>query len=212
MKLMERSLFSKYRSCLMGLAAIMIMVFHLTATQDFSSIGRMGVIIELLNSGVDIFVLLSAFGCYYSMNKDPSIISFYKKRFLNVVPMSVLLILIFCVVESILGIKSLGNAFIDALRIGSDNPAWYVPFSILLYISYPMLHCLSKTPKGHLYLLTIALVFIIINLVWNHVDVNSYNLVEASLARLPIFLLGCYLAKSDKKNALFIASEVAVLV
>lgn len=68
---------SKSRTMLMGLAMIMIMIFHTTI--------KMPAILDLAKNfgdfGVNIFFLISGFSMFYAWKKDSDLKHFYKKRF-----------------------------------------------------------------------------------------------------------------------------------
>ena len=64
---MELSLISQYRTALMGIATIMILVCHSAGPISMPSI--IGYPISYLNIGVDIFLFLSGMGMYYSLKK-----------------------------------------------------------------------------------------------------------------------------------------------
>ena len=61
-------LLSKYRMELFGVAAIMIMIFHCQVLMVLP--GWFSLINAHLNSGVEIFLLLSGMGLYYSFSKN----------------------------------------------------------------------------------------------------------------------------------------------
>lgn len=82
------NLLSKHRSFIMGIAMMMIMLHHLyfvgfpcnTLALDYGMLG------------VDIFLLLSGFGIYFSLAKnwDKPIGSFYRRRLVRIFPAAIL--------------------------------------------------------------------------------------------------------------------------
>ena len=57
---------SQYRTPLMGISALMVIMCHFVLYSDnLSNVVRR--LLELGNVGVDIFLLLSGIGCYYSL-------------------------------------------------------------------------------------------------------------------------------------------------
>lgn len=72
---------SKYRSPIMGMAIIWVVMFHYRLQAPILS-----VISNYGYAGVDFFMFLSAFGLYYSMSKNDNVMMFYKKRFLRIFP------------------------------------------------------------------------------------------------------------------------------
>lgn len=83
---MNWSVFSTYRSLMMGAAAVLVVLCHMHYVVDVHSrIGKM--IIEICNNGsmgVEMFLFLSGIGLYYSFSKKPKLLDFYKKRISNV--------------------------------------------------------------------------------------------------------------------------------
>ena len=76
------------RGVLMGVSALLIAFFH-CYSYKFSS-GWLGDILLFMrktgNIGVDIFLILSAIGLYFSFSKDDNLIKFYKKRVIRILP------------------------------------------------------------------------------------------------------------------------------
>ena len=67
---------SRYRGVLMGIAIIMIVLFHvaLPRSSAFFGLKRMG------NMGVDIFFFLSGIGLWFAWTKRPEVLHFYRRR------------------------------------------------------------------------------------------------------------------------------------
>ena len=74
---------SKFRTPLMGLATLNVMLLHIF--QNFEMLGS-DVIFYVFESGADLFMLLSGFGLFYSVDKGGSLGSYFKKRFLRIYP------------------------------------------------------------------------------------------------------------------------------
>lgn len=64
----EISLLSKYRTQLMGLAMLLILIFHTGI--DVKSVNVIRSIKDIGDVGVDIFLLLSGIGLYFSYSKN----------------------------------------------------------------------------------------------------------------------------------------------
>ncbi|WP_278819616.1 acyltransferase family protein, partial [Hoylesella nanceiensis] len=80
-------LISKYRTELMGIAMLLVVLFHGYVPQSswFYGLKRMG------NVGVDVFLFLSGIGLWFSWRSCPNLKHFYKQRFLRVYPTWLLL-------------------------------------------------------------------------------------------------------------------------
>ena len=68
MKNSELNLLSKYRTQLMGLAMLLILIFH--SSIDLSHINIIRSLKDTGDVGVDIFLLLSGIGLYFSYTKN----------------------------------------------------------------------------------------------------------------------------------------------
>lgn len=73
---------STYRSELMGYSILWIMMLHFTFTQ----VKPLGFIAQYGFAGVEIFMMVSGFGLFFSLEKDASLKHFYKKRLLRIFP------------------------------------------------------------------------------------------------------------------------------
>ncbi|MFV0538204.1 MAG: acyltransferase family protein [Dysgonomonas sp.] len=90
---MELNLLSKYRSQLMGIAILWIMLFHSNLDVSFFTI--FDLIKSIGNAGVDIFMFVSGFGIYYSLIKGVSLKTFYKNRLWRILPYYLPIVIIF---------------------------------------------------------------------------------------------------------------------
>ena len=73
---------SRYRSELMGWSILWIMMLHFT----FNQIKPLGFIAQYGFAGVDIFIFVSGFGLFFSLDKNDDLITFYRKRLLRIFP------------------------------------------------------------------------------------------------------------------------------
>ena len=214
----ELSLLSKYRVSIMGIAAIMIMVFHTSSTSDYEKLGILKMFIGFLNCGVDIFLFLSGIGLYYSFSEDSNILNFYKKRFLNIIPISLIILVPFIFAKWCLGIQSLREAFTESIALGSHNPAWYIVFIIILYFVFPWIYHFLTKGSDNERILRLALTLIsvvILCYIWCYFDADSYRKFEISLTRLPSFMLGCWMGdkvKKGRKSSAWILLLIGVIV
>lgn len=75
---------SKYRTQYMGLAIIILMFCHSTVSIPTGLNNVLLGVRALCQCGVDIFMLLSGLGCYYSFSNTPKTSAFWKKRFIKI--------------------------------------------------------------------------------------------------------------------------------
>lgn len=180
---------SKYRSELMGFAILWIMTFHFSFTQIqlFDLFAKNGY------GGVEIFMLVSGYGIYCSLEKENSLYQFYKKRFLRIFP-----------IYYIIGIT-------DSIIIFHDNfvsylfryttigfwtngcyADWYIPTVIILYLIAPFLKCLFDLRKTYICFIG-ALLFILLSFFLADgifIDRAHYFMVY----RVPAFIFGMFCA------------------
>lgn len=74
---------SKYRTPIMGIAAILVVLVHTSMTLQvwvFEQIRYYGY------TGVDIFLFLSGFGLYHALHKKPKLSTFFTRRMLRIYP------------------------------------------------------------------------------------------------------------------------------
>lgn len=137
---------SKYRTLIMGIAILWVILFH-TTKLDFSL--PIYVKFPLFNlgfGGVDIFILLSGFGIYCSLHKDDDILNFYKKRIKRLLP-ALPIILFFAFYrndfsfESIIGYVTQLNFFSPKYSFDIDyGRFWYIPIITVFYFISPILY------------------------------------------------------------------------
>jgi len=127
---------STYRSELMGWAILWIMMLHFTFTQ----IKPLGFLAQFGYAGVEIFMLVSGFGLFFSLDKDRDITKFYKKRLLRIFPTYYILgvfasILLYHdnIVTYLFRYSTIG------FWTGGAYGEWYIPSIVLLYIVAPFL-------------------------------------------------------------------------
>lgn len=169
---------SSMRIYLMGIAIMMIMLFHCKIF-PFSFFGYWG---------VDIFLLLSGYGINYSLSKKESIGSFYLRRILRIMPGALLCGIVFHYVGCAHGLRRLA---VYGLNL------WYVRAILFFYLISPFLYWVIQKWR-----LRASFLLIVISLVAGCVDLILYpdyamgrenlivDLFAWSLPRLPLFVLG----------------------
>lgn len=156
----------------MGLSAILIMAYHLN-------------LISIANIGVDIFLLLSAMGCYFSLSKDFNIKSFYKKRAMRILPSFILIsgsLYFFRILFS-----SHDISIITYLGLGvfsGDLTFWFVPLILICYLIAPFIFKLVHCRHALIVILLLSATIFILSPKLNFL-----------FARLPIFFLSMYFSK-----------------
>ena len=224
------NLLSKYRGQLMGLAALFIMICHNSVYHPYSI--NFGYIRPFFQCGVDIFLLLSGIGCFYSFAKTPETLRFYKKRFIRLVPTYLIFVLIygiwcitiysnstggflhdFPVVKLFAGTytKSAGE-FLHEFSVISFFTAnvvtiWFVGAIIVLYLLFPLIYRLVLKSELAVWLLILALYVI------NYIPalVESGFIYSIFTLRIPSFLLGVMIGKRIRSGEIVISNKKVVL-
>jgi len=177
---------STYRSELMGCSIIWVMMLHFT----FNQIHPLGFIAQYGYAGVDIFMMVSGFGLYFSLEKDHHIEKFYKKRLLRIFP-----------TYYIIGVLGSSLLFHDTIfeylfrystigfwtnNIYSD---WYIPSLVFLYILSPFIKLFFD--KRYFIILTVFVIGILGLAYW---VADKENLLDRMhfffLYRIPAFIFG----------------------
>lgn len=189
-------LISKYRSELMGIAIIWVILYHLILAQDSPySFGFLNTILGNGYGGVDFFLYLSGFGLVRSWNKclqqnqSHAINFFYKRRILRLAPTYIFICILYSVYQN-----NWSTLFYSISTIGHwvnhNRYDWYVPTILLLYLSFPILYKLIQQHK--LKFIVISFIIILLTTVSFNYLSTSNDLRMLSISRIPIFTLGIY--------------------
>lgn len=188
---------SKYRSELMGWAIVWIMMLHFR----FILIKPLGFIAQYGYAGVEIFMLVSGFGLYYSLDKNDNIGQYFKRRILRIFPVYYIIGFFASVFLFHDGIFTyLFRCSTIGFWIGDPFWEWYVPSIVALYMVAPLLK--KAIDNNHISL--IALMCVLIIAVSYYIVANEIVGAKAPhfflLYRIPAFVLGmicAYWIKND---------------
>ena len=189
----DGSLFREYRDPIMGLAILIIVVFHFHPEANYLHlIDRYGW------AGVDMFIFVSAIGLCYSLSYKPQLLNFFKRRIVRIIP-TWWLFLTGIVVVSLIAHKSHPGTIVELLcyytGIGwwlnglFDAPMfvyyyeWYVPTQLGLYLIFPLLFYI---PRKYLPLVWTFILMCVELMLRKEVLVSIYF----SYSRLLTFLTG----------------------
>ena len=70
----------------MGISMILVMMFHVASDQDMPFYN----LLHLGNIGVDMFLFLSGIGLWFSWTKNSSLLKFYRRRLMRILPASII--------------------------------------------------------------------------------------------------------------------------
>lgn len=196
------AIISEYRSVLLGIAALGIIVFHYfedvlryeNGNQILYCLAKVynGIVGSI---GVEFFLFLSGMGLYYSLKKNSGIREFWIKRFSRVLIPYFVWATPFWIVKDVVIEKSGGGQFIKDLSLISfwlegNRNLWFIAFIIIAYILMPYIYWIIEHPQKQ-WLLTInaiiyCIIIVIIKIFFKQFFVNT----EIALLRVPIFVLG----------------------
>jgi len=170
----------------MGFATIWVVLVHfpfdIPVFIYFEKIGYMG---------VDIFMLLSGFGLFFSLqNPRFKFLSFYKKRLSRILPTYFVVVIFFCLFkhDTFLGFLKIVTTY--GYWTGEHAFDWYVPSILLLYLLSPilrnMLNC-NKLPFLCFFSIALIIVFLF-GMIYNGYKFTEFKFMFYS--RIPVFILG----------------------
>lgn len=211
--IVKYDLLSKYRTQLMGLAMIWVVLYHIklpvvpNVLQQIKNIGY---------GGVDIFLFLSGMGLYMSVYKDSSIKNFYERRVKRIFPKYILVVLLFSLIliyRNEIGAKEL---FLNLLSISfflniSKGPfGWFIPSLLVLYLVTPLyIKVFKKVDKKECF--TYGVIGIVLVLCVSLANMNlSYLLIFIS--RIPIFIIGILFGYNMQINKYITKKQLLIYV
>lgn len=202
----QLALLSKFRTSLMGIAAIMIIAVH--ACDYGVMLPRfLEVLLTYGYLGVDLFLFLSGVGCWYSLSKNPVNCQWYKKRFVRVFVPYIIMQIPFWIYHIIVGTFDFKDQLLTFSTIGfwlKHVGAWYVALLVPLYLLTPPLY--EYLSRGKKFWRSLFLILILIFFCSWDIDINETNLdsivhnIQWAFCRVPSFIIGFSLAPLVKQN------------
>lgn len=192
-------LVSKYRTELMGVATILIILCHMPA-HGVAMPSILKTIIAHGGTGCDIFLLLSGLGMYHSLqglkSNGGGILSWYRKRFARLMIPYLLICAPLFHVFAIREQWSIGQYFMRLSTLSSWTEGWglwFVALIIVLYLVTPLLDKMLTGNKKWYWLSALVV------LTWLSgsipVSEGIVSHVQFGLCRVPCYLIGYVLAK-----------------
>lgn len=221
------SVLSSQRQVLMGIATLWLVLHHSYYLNLSNSPVSSNLIWKVFsfavslfkpigNVGVEIFLICSGLGLYYSFSKNSNLKSFYKKRAIRLLPPCLIIIPIYYAFTNI-GIKEyFSSVFLVDYFINENCDFWYIALIIILYAFYPLIHRFVEKNKDITVIIfsavLIALEFLMVFVLKIELGTRYYFIL-----RIPVFILGVWLGKKSmekkeiKTSALVILAGVLVL-
>jgi peptidoglycan/LPS O-acetylase OafA/YrhL len=204
MNKIELSDISLYRKPMMGVAILLIMLYH----THMDDLYFMYYVKNCGNVGVDIFLFLSGIGLWYSWQKTPSLRQFFSRRFGRVFPEFFVIACIFYLCDynsdapkdSHNMIELIGNITINwCFWSNGSRTFWFIPAIMAMYLFAPAyMNLIRKNPSMRWIPVLIILFDIFVQY---NIDVrHAIGHLEIFINRIPIFLIGMNCGKSVKEN------------
>ena len=217
------NLVSKHRQKIMGIAIILIILFHSAFTIPIISS-----FFDTLYCGVDIFLFVSGFGIYVAIKKYNNTLLFYKKRISKIFPIYIPAVFCYYIIffvkngyfsngfylSRVLNNFSIiiSNIFCFSFWLRMPTFVWYVPVIVLLYTLSPIL---EKSLSSVKHIALTVLIATIINIPF------FYNDCLIGASRFFIYYIGMLFGKIYYENKkinikieifLYVLSVVGVLI
>lgn len=186
---------SRYRGELMGLAMIFVMLFHVWLPKSNPMYG----LVRCGNVGVDIFLLLSGVGLWYSWTRNPSLRHFFLRRYVRVYPAWLIMACLFYIPNYI---STPGGGYspdvpnlIANILIGwsfwrvDDLTFWFIPSIMMLYTFAPAYMTLIGRSPAYRWLPVAAIILAVMVQYYPPVH-GAVGHLEIFFSRIPIFLIG----------------------
>jgi peptidoglycan/LPS O-acetylase OafA/YrhL len=189
----DTSLLSKYRTQLMGIAILWIILRH----SDFDDT-IVPFVVRLLRrsgyGGVDIFFFLSGLGIYFAYQKE-NVKSFFKKRFLRILPYYIPIVILFTVFfqypNGMISFKGIFlRIFILDYWVEADSLGWYIPVALLFYVLTPVIMWVLKGNFTRNWIILLISTFAI-GLLFDYL--GYWYIMNTIVIRLASYILGIYI-------------------
>lgn len=193
------SFISQNKMILMGLFALMIVIYHFCLDcLQFSDLPLPLVVYGKYGNAVsDAFLFLSGIGLYYSLTKN-TLKEFYKKRLFRVYLPFIFVASIFFIWANIFYESGIIGFFKDVFLITVftkyGQQFWFVATILICYLIYPIIFALMQKANGAVYIIMFVGLIILGTVVLQNMPVGFEN-YEICLTRIPIFVIGCYYGK-----------------
>ena len=182
---------SRFRSQQMGIAMLIIILFHvgLPRYDPFFGLRRMG------NIGVDMFLFLSGIGLWFSWAAKPSVRHFFTRRYLRVYPAWLLIACLYYIprfhggsweewIDLVLDITINWDFWLH-----DELTFWYIPATMMLYLFAPTYMTLIRRHPIYRWL-PVAMVVWCILVQWVTPIHQAVGHLEIFWSRVPIFFIG----------------------
>ena len=201
----------KTKQPIMGVAALLIILYHLFPVSRSNDVVSSSIRFVSMTGyiGVDIFFFMTGYMAYYS--DTGNYFSYIKRKFLHIYPIFIFCCILYVIMGKLSITKAVLTVFgIDFILNGGGSMIWFIPAIMIFYLAVPFyLKLVRKMNNIKLLIISLAIWSGIMLALENFTDNHSLNIF---LCRLPIILLGLFLAGCEGKWRVNIKAGVGVVM
>ena len=192
---------SRFRGALMGIAMLIIILFHvdLARSDMFFGLRRMG------NLGVDMFLFLSGIGLWFSWMKTPSYRHFYFRRLIRIYPAWLIIACLYYlprlhVHDAASLVNLIGEiGFNWNFWLHDELSFWYIPAIMMLYLFAPPYMELIRRHSVYRWLPVVMIMWCIL-VEWVTPIHHAVGHLEIFWSRVPIFFIGINMGEMVRRK------------
>ncbi len=192
---------SRFRGALMGIAMLIIIMFHvdLARWDTFYGLRRMG------NLGVDMFLFLSGIGLWFSWTKRPSYRHFYFRRLIRIYPAWLIIACLYFIPRiPVRDAASLVNLLGEILFNWNfwrfdELDFWYIPAIMMLYLFAPPYMTLIRRHPVYRWLPVVMIMWCVL-VQWVTPIHGAVGHLEIFWSRVPIFFIGINMGEAVRRK------------
>ena len=195
--LMVIKLLSKYRTELMGISMLMIMLFHTVGGLSVLGIPSFKPFLSF-DFGVEFFLILSALGCTYSLDKNNVAIDFYKRRLKRIIPTFKIIVTLKFIIFDVLIYKTINwQGYLLDLSLLSffdgNITYWFILHILTCYLLTPYVYKKADSMALWMFIVIITCTIFIYGF-------NNLHVQNVSLYRYPIYFVSLIYILTAKKS------------
>lgn len=204
---------SRFRGALMGIAMLIIILFHvdLARSDMFFGLRRMG------NLGVDMFLFLSGIGLWFSWMKTPRYKHFYFRRLIRIYPAWLIIACLYYIprihvhdAASLLHLLGEIGFNID-FWLHDELAFWYIPAIMMLYLFAPPYMQLIRRHPVYRWLPVVMIMWCIL-VQWVTPIHHAVGHIEIFWSRVPIFFIGINMGEMVRQKRTIDGQGVWMLI
>lgn len=210
---MDMGCLSRQRGALMGLAILIVVMFHVSQprSSDFYGLCRLG------NVGVDVFLFVSGMGLWFAWQKSQSLLHYFKRRYKRIYPTWLIVAAAFYLWQypsrkfSQNIVDLCGDIFVNwDFWLHDELTFWYVPAIMALYTVAPIfLILMSKHRDWAWSIVLMALWCVAVE--WVTPIHEAVGHIEIFWSRVPIFFIGIACGEMVRERRALHGSSLWVL-